>query len=31
MVLVTERTLALEAETLYWSWARAELGLVVAR
>ncbi len=31
MVLVTERALALEAETLYWSWARAELSLVVAR
>jgi len=30
MVEVTERRLALEAETLYWGWARASLGIVVA-
>lgn len=30
MVEVTEHRLGLEAETLYWSWARASLGIVVA-
>jgi outer membrane protein TolC len=30
LVDVTERRLALEAETLYWSWARASLSVVVA-
>jgi outer membrane protein TolC len=30
MVEVTERSLALEAETLYWSWAHASLEIVVA-
>jgi outer membrane protein TolC len=30
MVEVTERRLALEAEALYWGWARATLGVVVA-
>ncbi len=31
MIEVTERRLALEAETLYWSWARASLGIIVAQ
>ncbi|MBN8609623.1 MAG: TolC family protein [Deltaproteobacteria bacterium] len=31
MVEVTERRLGLEAETLYWSWVRASLGIVVAQ
>jgi len=31
MVVVTEQRLALEAEALYWGWARAELSIVVAQ
>jgi outer membrane protein TolC len=31
MVVVSEQRLALESETLYWSWVRAELGIVVAQ
>ena len=31
MVEVSEARLALEAETLYWSWVRAELGIEVAQ
>ncbi|MBX7197167.1 MAG: TolC family protein [Sandaracinaceae bacterium] len=30
MVDVTDQRLAVEAETLYWSWARASLSIVVA-
>jgi outer membrane protein TolC len=30
LVEVSEQRLALEAETLYWGWARASLGIVVA-